>query len=284
MRVAEKQNLIDTVRRSMREDRAPDDVTTRTLFSRSARANAVIVSREAGMLSGVVSIPPVFEYLKAKPRIKYFHCDGNSVKKGSKIVALTGSICDLFAAERTILNFLGHLSGIASLTGQYAEQVKGTKTSIYDTRKTTPGLRELEKYAVRCGGGCNHRYNLGDMVLVKDNHLARTGLKGLAAAISLWKKRKLCVEVEVDSMSLLKDVIPLRPDIIMLDNFSYGAVKAAMRYIGTFGNRQKRPLVEVSGNVGLRNARRIARLGVDRISVGAITHSALNMDFSMEVI
>ncbi|MFH1283628.1 MAG: carboxylating nicotinate-nucleotide diphosphorylase [bacterium] len=271
---------------SLKEDHSSKDITSAILFNRYKRAKSIIISKEKGILSGSFIIPLILKKVKWKISCSNLVKDGNQIFNNSKIAELDGDLRGILAVERLILNILGHLSGIASLTGKYVKAVSGTRSRILDTRKTKPGLRELEKYAVRCGGGYNHRYNLEDMVLVKDNHIASTSFDGLKRACDYWKKHNMPIEIEVDSINLLKKVIKLNPDIIMLDNFDCKKIKTAIKFINHYNknNKIKKVLTEVSGNVNIKNIRSIAKLGVDRISVGAITHSAPHLDFSLEIL
>jgi nicotinate-nucleotide pyrophosphorylase (carboxylating) len=221
--------------------------------------------------------------------------DGAAVAAGTHLATIRGRARTLLTAERTLLNFLGHLSGVATLTAEYVAAVAGTRARIYDTRKTTPGWRRLEKYAVRCGGGHNHRTGLFDAILIKDNHLAwgqHAGGGHFSPAEAVLRARAFCqdtaagdprpsllVEVEVDSLAQLDEVLPVGPDIVLLDNMSVEQLSAAVRRRDTLGAAVE---LEASGGVTLATVRQIAETGVDRISVGALTHSAVGLDVGLD--
>lgn len=209
--------------------------------------------------------------------------DGGRVESESQVAYIEGDSGAILGAERTALNFLSHLSGIATLTAKFIEAVKPHKVKIMDTRKTTPGLRLLEKYAVGAGGGENHRMGLYDQILIKDNHLAALGYNwdAVARTIEASRRRKIRVEVEVQDLSQFREVLKLNPDIIMLDNMSPNEIKAAvaLRNEGHYDAQ-----LEASGGVTLKNAGKIAATGVDMISVGALTHSVKALDFSLEIV
>lgn len=209
--------------------------------------------------------------------------DGEWVEPEKQIAYIEGSSNAVLTAERTALNFLGHLSGIATLTAQFVEAVKPNKVKIMDTRKTIPGLRILEKYAVGVGGGANHRLGLHDQILIKDNHLAALGYdwEAVGRAIEASRGKKIKAEVEVQDIDQFKHVIGFNPDIIMLDNMNLKEIKAAvaLRNKGHYGLQ-----LEVSGGVHLKNIKRIVATGVDMISIGALTHSARAIDFSLEIV
>ncbi|MDD5085598.1 MAG: carboxylating nicotinate-nucleotide diphosphorylase, partial [Candidatus Omnitrophica bacterium] len=208
--------------------------------------------------------------------------DGSKVKKGMVVARGMSEIHDVLAAERTALNFLCHLSGIATLTRRFVDKVKPYRVKILDTRKTTPLLRSLEKYAVRSGGGFNHRMGLDSFILVKDNHIAavKYGEKDACHRRLIRAAKKVKLEIEADSIARLKKVLEVRPHIVLLDNMSLKNLRKAVRIVKS---RPSRPQIEVSGGVTLENVRRIAASGIDRISIGALTHSAPALDFSLEV-
>ena len=202
--------------------------------------------------------------------------DGSILRKGDVVVRIQGSLQSILKVERVALNFLGRLSGIATLTHKFVKEVKGLPVDIMDTRKTIPGFRFLEKYAVKSGGGKNHRFGLYDGVLIKENHLIATkGVRSALETIQKKLKKKMTVEVEVKNFKEVKEALEAKADIILLDNFSVSDVKEALALIG------KRALTEVSGGIHLQNVRRYAETGVNRISIGALTHSAPNFDFSL---
>lgn len=218
------------------------------------------------------------------PKIKFAPLirDGKAFRAGSLIASIEGNIQSLLKGERVALNFLSRLSGIATLTSQFVNKIKPYKTKIMDTRKTTPGLRLLEKYAVVAGGGCNHRMGLYDQLLIKDNHLkaADYDWAEICHAIRKYKSRGIKTELEVANLKEFKEAIKLVPDIIMLDNMSIKEIKAAARLLRSLRSEIE---LEVSGGVSLNNARKIAATGVDMVSVGALTHSARPIDFSLGI-
>ncbi|MBN1853631.1 MAG: carboxylating nicotinate-nucleotide diphosphorylase [Pirellulales bacterium] len=275
------------------------DWTTVALVPKDARASARIVAREPGIVSGLRTAPIIFEVMDAPlewvPAVK----DGDWVESGSILAKMDGSARAILTSERLLLNFLGRLSGIATRTAAFVRAVQGTSAKIYDTRKTTPGWRLLEKYAVRCGGGKNHRSGLYDAILIKDNHLAflrddsvtpidfsmspvlaiQSAHRFLAALASNSIKSEWMFEIEVDTLSQFEAVLPERPDIILLDNMNDASLRKA---VALRDQRAPDTQLEASGGVTLETVGRIASAGVDRISVGAITHSAANMDLSLE--
>lgn len=218
------------------------------------------------------------------PKIKFMPLvlDGRAFGPDAAIACLEGNVQSILSAERTALNFLSHLSGIATLTSKFVTKIKPYKTKIMDTRKTTPGLRILEKYAVAAGGGCNHRLGLYDQILVKDNHLKAADYDWMAIhnAIRRYKKKGIETELEVANLNELKEAIKLDPCIIMLDNMGVKEIKAAVKFLRSLRSEIK---LEASGGIGLNNVRKIAATGVDMISIGALTHSAPPVDFSLEI-
>lgn len=273
------------------------DWTTLALAPENAAASAQIVVRKAGVICGLqaarVTLHEMAAAVQWHPQAK----DGDEMRAGDIAARVSGSARDLLTAERTLLNFIGRLSGIATLTRQYVTAVAGTSALIYDTRKTTPGWRRLEKYAVRCGGGTNHRSGLYDGILIKDNHLAlgrqrKTGqLYRPAEAVQRARQfvaevvagdpqyAAMMIEVEVDSLEQLDDVLPTAPDIILLDNMSPAELREAVFRRNMAGSPTE---LEASGGVNLQTVRAIAETGVQRISVGALTHSAGYLDVALD--
>ena len=269
---------------ALEEDGASADATVRYLDIASRDISASIVARAAGVVAGVDIARAVFgecdESIRFTARIR----DGARIADGTVVAELAGRAHGLLAGERVALNFLQRLSGVATLTAQFVDAVTGTGVTILDTRKTTPLLRALEKYAVRVGGGENHRYNLTDMILIKENHRRAIGGAGeLRRAIAAGAS--VPVEIEVDSLELLRDLLGLPVDRLMLDNFTPEEVAQAVAEIAAYRGAHPSfaPAIEVSGGVGLSNVRRYAIEGVDYISVGALTHSAAALDMSFEV-
>jgi nicotinate-nucleotide pyrophosphorylase (carboxylating) len=267
------------IRSALKEDCAGKDVTSRLFVPAQARAKAVLIAKQEGIICGLNILRELYRQLDKRCRVTLYKKDGSKVRKNVIIAQVTGPARSVLAGERTSLNFIQHLSGIATLTGKFASKIKGTRAVILDTRKTVPGLRALEKYAVRCGGGMNHRLNLGEMALVKDNHLKL--MKDPAAAVRSAKRARpgLVIEVECETMKQVKQMTGSGAGIIMLDNMADPALRKAVRYIRGLNKGIK---IEISGGVTLENVKRYSRMGVDRISVGALTHSAPAMDISME--
>ncbi|MBI3812264.1 MAG: carboxylating nicotinate-nucleotide diphosphorylase [Nitrospirae bacterium] len=266
------------VERALKEDLGSGDLTTRLLFPKSIQAEAVIQVKQEAILAGLPVAEAVFKKLDPRLKFKALAQDGDRVKPGTIIARLEGDGRSLLKGERVALNFLQHLSGIATLTGRFAEAVHGTQVKILDTRKTTPGLRSLEKYAVRMGGGRNHRMNLSDGILIKDNHLALAG--NLKTAVQQTRKkapRGFKVEVETTNPTEVEKALAAKADIILLDNMTVPQLKEAVLLI----NGQA--LTEASGGVHLNNVREMAAAGVDFISIGALTHSAPAVDISMDI-
>jgi nicotinate-nucleotide pyrophosphorylase (carboxylating) len=253
------------------------DITTDPIIPVSASGAAEIVARQAGVIAGLDLAKASFTALDPEARWSAFVADGAKIEAGARIALIEGSTRALLSAERVALNFLGHLSGIASLTAVYVAAVHGTGARIACTRKTTPGLRALEKYAVRAGGGVNHRFGLYDAVLVKDNHIAAAG--GLAEALQRLRARTghlVKIEVEVETLAELEEALRFRVDAVLLDNMDLATLAKAVALVGG------RVPTEASGGVTLATVRKIAETGVDLISVGALTHSATRLDLSLE--
>lgn len=250
-----------------------------------------VTSREAGRFCGAAVLPVLLEELAPEVRLDWIMpgADGATLKPGDIIARLSGRVCQMLACERIVLNFLQHLSGVATLTSRYVEAVAGTHAKIFDTRKTTPGMRSLEKYAVRCGGGHRHRVGLYDAVLIKDNHLAGIPNDRLAHAIFDMLNRlpilpatPAFVEVEVDSLPQLAELLKVVGiDVILLDNFAVPELRTAVHMRDAAGLKGKIEL-EASGGITLESVRRIAETGVERIAVGAITHSAPILDIGLD--
>ncbi len=259
------------------------DLTCQALISLDQQARVQVASRKAGILAGAPIGRMVFTTLDPAVRWESHRHDGDTVAPGTIIAEVSGPLRTLLIGERTMLNFMTHLSGIASLTRSFVDAVAGTRAKILDTRKTLPGWRLLQKYAVRCGGGTNHRMGLYDGVLIKDNHLAAwTQSASIAAAVQAARAkspRQVSIEVEVDTLEQLKDALGGHPDIVLLDNMPFDMLQTAVKL-----RDQTAPevLLEASGGVNLDTVRGIARTGVERISVGALTHSAPALDLGFD--
>jgi nicotinate-nucleotide pyrophosphorylase (carboxylating) len=273
-------NVKEFVRTALEEDLGHGDITS-SLIIGDEKASAHIIAKEAFILAGMPFLADVFDSVGGAVKIDLLFAEGTHVAKGDILARLSGLAKSLLAGERVALNILQHLSGVATTTGSFVEKVKGLPVRIVDTRKTTPGMRLLEKYAVTVGGGANHRFGLYDGILIKDNHIKIAG--GVKQAIGFTKKANhlLKVEVEIKNMDELKEALDAGADVIMLDNMSVLEMHTAVKTARAFN---KKILLEASGNVNLRNVRAIAETGVDIISVGAITHSARAVDISMKII
>lgn len=277
--------------------KSQNDITTASVVPEHVKGQAKFVSREAGVLCGIRVVELILSHVNTDLRMETFIEDGNELKRGDTIAHLRGNAQDILIAERTCLNFLGRLSGISTLTHRFLQQTKGTKARILDTRKTTPGWRRLEKYAVRCGGGTNHRMGLFDAVLIKDNHLAMLDLLNekpmdeipssidrarnwiMAHANQLPEGQNTIVQIEVDRLDQFEKAMDSHPDIILLDNMSNAELSEAVMLRD---RKNKSVQLEASGGVNLDTIGAIARTGVDRISVGALTHSAVNFDIGLD--
>jgi nicotinate-nucleotide pyrophosphorylase (carboxylating) len=266
------------VRQALAEDLGrAGDITTDAIIPADAIVRAVIAAREPGVVAGLVAADLAFRLIDPAVRLVPRAPDGTAVSKGEIIADLDGPARAILTAERVALNFMGHLSGVATATHQLVSRIAGTKARIICTRKTTPGLRVLEKYAVRCGGGLNHRFGLDDAVLVKDNHIAAAG--GIEAVVAALRGRlgpMVKIEIEVDTLEQLQTALALGVDAILLDNM---APEMMARAVAITNGRAK---LEASGGVTLQRVRAIAESGVDYISSGAITHSARNLDLGLD--
>lgn len=271
---------------ALKEDIGPGDITTLLLVNSKKRARAAIYAKSAGVLAGIDLASMVFRTVDKKIRFQALLEDGRKVGEGDKVAEIQGRAASILTAERTALNFLQHLSGIATLTSNFVPKTKHTKAVICDTRKTTPGWRVLEKYAVRVGGGKNHRQGLCDQILIKDNHIKVVGSVSKAVCTALAKnKKKLPLEVETANLGQVKQALDCGADWIMLDNMSLAEMRKGIGLIRQFSRQKKKKIViEVSGKVSLKNVRRMAKTGPDLISVGKLTHSAPALDFSLEIL
>ncbi|MFH0948127.1 MAG: carboxylating nicotinate-nucleotide diphosphorylase [Elusimicrobiota bacterium] len=292
------------IKLALKEDVPKGDITTDMLIPKNKIILAKFIAKENGVICGLDIAKAVFQQLDKKVEFKKFVKDGREIKKGQVLAEVEGKAQTILTAERTALNFLQHLSGIATLTRKFVKAVRSSEfpalsginsvrsPKIYDTRKTTPLIRELEKYAVRCGGGYNHRMNLSEMILIKDNHLKivrkleswkveklkRLAKKPVRADLLIVRKLNRKVEIEAQNYAQVKKFVKLNPDIIMLDNMDCELMKKCIKYIRGHSKCE----IEVSGNVNLKTVGKIASLKPDRISVGEITHSASALDISLE--
>lgn len=273
----------ELVRRALREDVGDGDRTTRWTVPSHLEGRARIVAREEGVIAGTELADRVFALLDPSVDVRFDVVDGEEVDAGGVVGRLRGPLAPVLTGERTALNFLGRLSGIATLTRRYTDAVRGTGSRITDTRKTTPGWRELEKAATRAGGAVNHRFGLYDMVLVKENHVRAAG--GVTAALEAVSERAeeegLQVEIEVTTLEELEEALERGPHRILLDNMPLDRLGEAVERVR--GRPPPRPRLEASGGVRLDTVREVAETGVDLISVGALTHSAPALDFTLLV-
>ena len=275
----EVNELID---RAIQEDLNIGDATTDALVPDDLQAKAIIHSKGSGVLCGAEVGAAVFRRIDPLLEVEIVLVDGSVVEKGSVILRISGSAATMLKAERTAVNFMQHLSGVATTTATYVEAVKGTGAKIIDTRKTIPGMRSLEKYAVRCGGGRNHRQNLGDGVLVKDNHIAALKRSGMSLAEVVLKAHEhashtIKIEVEVTTIAEAEEALKAGAQLLLLDNMSNREMRNAVEI------NEGRALLEASGGINLTTVKEVAATGVNLISVGAITHSAQALDISMDI-
>jgi len=253
------------------------DITTEAAVPLEARASGVVGARTAGVVAGLQLVQGAFKALDPHATVDVLVPDGGNVDANGAIARVTGNARALLTAERVAMNFLGHLSGIATLTRRYVEEIKGTAAHIIDTRKTTPGLRAFEKFAVRAGGGLNHRFGLCDAILIKDNHIVAAG--GIGSALQRAHARAghmVKIEIEVTTLAQLEEALAHAPDAVLLDNMPLDRLKAAVTLVAG------RVVTEASGGVNLETVRDIALTGVDLISVGALTHSAPSLDVGFD--
>ena len=270
-------NVDHLIKEALQEDISSEDVTTNAVMKEAVTGEVQLICKQDGVVAGLDVFRRVFEILDENVKIDFYCKDGDEVKKGELMGVVTGDIRALLSGERVALNYLQRMSGIATYTHSVAKLLEGTKTKLLDTRKTTPNMRIFEKYAVRVGGGYNHRYNLSDGVLLKDNHIGAAG--SVTKAVQMAKEyapfvRK--IEVEVENLDMVREAADAGADIIMLDNMSPEDMKEAIRIIGG------RAETECSGNVTKENIDRLTSLGVDYISSGALTHSAPVLDISLK--
>lgn len=270
-------NADELILNALREDISSEDVTTNSVMPEYQKGSVELICKQDGILAGIEVFKRVFTLLDSDTEFSFSRTDGDEVKNGEVIGTVTGDIRVLLSGERTALNYLQRMSGIATYTRSIVALLSGTKTKLLDTRKTTPNMRIFEKYAVKAGGGCNHRYNLSDGILLKDNHIGAAG--SITKAVKMAKAyapfvRK--IEVETENLEMVKEAVEAGADIIMLDNMNHDTMKKAIEIIGG------RAETECSGNVTKENVAALADLGVDYISSGALTHSAPILDLSLK--
>lgn len=270
--------VVQLIKHAIEEDIGYGDITTSLLIPEESESRALYVAKANFVIAGFPFAREVFNILDPHALFKTFFAEGANVRKGDILGEVSGKTKVLLAGERVSLNILQRLSGIATLTSQFVDAVMGTGTKIIDTRKTTPCLRFMEKYAVRMGGGLNHRFGLFDGILIKDNHIEAVGSIAKAIALAKAGHHLLKIEVEVENLNDLQEAIEAGADIIMLDNMSEGDMREAVKIV------QSRIPLEASGNVSLNNVREIAETGVDLISIGALTHSVVAADISLKIV
>jgi nicotinate-nucleotide pyrophosphorylase (carboxylating) len=274
----DKNQLHNMIRGFLREDVGRGDLTSESIFSKGETGTAQLVAREDFVVAGMERVAlEVFKVQNSLIEASSFVADGEIATKGMVLLEVNGPVVDLLKAERVALNLVQRICGISTLTKKYVDKVQGTKVRITDTRKTTPGLRVIEKYAVRIGGGSNHRFNLTDGVMIKDNHIAACG--SITEAVSRVRDvipHTVRIEVETDTIEQVGECLQCGVDIIMLDNMSVTLMKQAVQLI------DGRALVEASGGVNLESVEAIAQTGVDIVSIGALTHSAISCDIGMD--
>ena len=273
------EDIDSIIDRALEEDLPEGDITSESVIPKGTLSKAFLLAKEDGILAGIEVASSVFFKIDSKVVFKKIKDDGQRIKKGDSLARIEGDSVSLLKGERTALNFLQRLSGIATATHKFTQVLEGSQTKVLDTRKTTPGLRVLEKFAVKMGGGENHRKSLSDMVLIKDNHLQIVGSISEAVQRARNKiKPGIRIEVETTNISKVKEALESGVDMIMLDNMSIEAMKEVVQWV------DGRIPLEVSGNVDLEKAKSLATLGVDYISVGGLTHSFKSLDISMEIL
>ena len=269
--------ITDCIRRALAEDIGTGDATTDSIVPANAHVEALIKAKQNGVVAGLDVAAGVFHSLDETVRLSANVTEGSKVESGTVVATISGAARTVLTGERTALNFLGRMSGIATLTRQFVDQIAGTSARILDTRKTAPGLRAIDKLAVRRGGGHNHRFGLYDMILIKDNHIDHAGSIARAVELARAAGEQLEIEVETRTLENVKDAIALGVSRILLDNMSVEMMREAVE------ETRGRAILEASGNVTLASVRQIAETGVDFISVGELTHSARVFDFSLLV-
>ncbi len=286
-----KEKILPLIMSALNEDIGPgSDVTTGTVFENNRMISGEIIAKQDCVLAGIDVAKWIFEFVDEEINFKALAEDGAKIKKGRRVVYVRGPAINILTAERTALNFISRLSGVATITSKYVEKVKKYKSRIFDTRKTLPGFRILDKYAVRIGGGSNHRMGLWDQILIKDNHLSATGdmkqgarVRNIKAFIAKARSKGYKkIEVEVTNLKEFQAALEAGADIIMLDNMKIEDIRKAVKIRSRLKAQGSRSKIEVSGGVNLDSVKRMAATGVERISIGEITHSAPSIDFSLE--
>lgn len=274
------------IKNALKEDIGKADITTRLIIPCGKKVKAVIITKESGVVCGIDIAGLVFKTMGKNTEFKPLVSDGDNIRKGKILARVYGEVSSILTAERVVLNLLSMLSGIATTTRCFVNKIKPYKVKILDTRKTLPGLRRLEKYAVNVGGGCNHRMKLDEMIMVKDNHLKalrtkhnRLSIKEIIEILKKGRRKNIKIEVEVKSLIEFKEALKGKPDIIMLDNMNMNQVKKAVKM-----RKGLRPKIEVSGNIALNTVKKYAGCGVDFISVGSLTKDIKSLDISLDIL
>lgn len=273
----DKDIIKQTIRMALDEDIGTGDITTQCTIGEDVYITGRFIAKQDGVICGMDIMKAVFDYVDETIEVSVFNQDGDDVKVGDIIAEISGKAVSILPAERLAINLMQRMSGIATQTKRYTDIIKDYKTQIVDTRKTTPGLRVFEKYAVRCGGGKNHRFNLADGILIKDNHIKASG--SITNAVKAAKKmapHTLKIEVEAETKDEVKEALNAGADIIMLDNMSYEEMERAVKFIDGSA------IVEASGNMDTKDLKMVAETGVDYISMGALTHSVKALDISLK--
>ncbi len=273
--ILSKNFIRTTCKLALNEDLFPSGDITSNLLNNNIKKKIKLISNQSGVIAGLEFAKQTFSLIDKKIKFKIKKKEGSNIKKGNIVAIIEGNIKNILTGERVALNFLSHLSGIATLTNRFVKKV-GKKSKICCTRKTIPNLRVIQKYAVKVGGGTNHRFNLSDEYLIKDNHIASSNIKELILKANKSKTKKI-ITVEVDNLKQLKEILGLKFDRLLLDNFNLKSLKKAVKLV------KNKYHLEASGNVSLKNVSKIATSGVDRISVGKITHSAPSLDLKLEI-
>ena len=273
--ILSKNFIRTTCKLALNEDLFPSGDITSSLLNNNIKKKIKLISNQSGVIAGLEFAKQTFSLIDKKIKFKIKKKEGSNIKKGNTVAIIEGNIKNILIGERVALNFLTHLSGIATITNAFVKKV-GKKSKICCTRKTIPNLRVIQKYAVKVGGGTNHRFNLSDEYLIKDNHIASSNIKELILKANKSKTKKI-ITVEVDNLKQLKEILGLKFDRLLLDNFNLKSLKKAVKLV------KKKYQLEASGNVTLKNVNKIAASGVDRISIGRITHSVPSLDLKLEI-
>ena len=273
--ILSKNFIRTTCKLALNEDLFPSGDITSNLLNNNIKKKIKLISNQSGVIAGLEFAKQTFSLIDKKIKFKIKKKEGSNIKKGNTVAIIEGNIKNILTGERVALNFLTHLSGIATITNAFVKKV-GKKSKICCTRKTIPNLRVIQKYAVKVGGGTNHRFNLSDEYLIKDNHIASSNIKELILKANKSKTKKI-ITVEVDNLKQLKEILGLKFDRLLLDNFNLKSLKKAVKLV------KNKYQLEASGNVTLKNVNKIAASGVDRISIGRITHSVPSLDLKLEI-